>query len=319
MSNLISVTIGDSDGIGIEILFNLWKKNKIKNFILFTNYKIIENYCKKNKIKVKILNKKTILNIKKLDNKFLYIFDYKVKNKYDNTYKALKYSYKYTKLKIFIGVITLPLNKELIINNINKKFLGQTEFYQKIDKRKKSNMMFIHKDLIFLTLTNHIKIGSVSKKILNKKNIFEKINILNDTLIKDFKIKKPKIVISGLNPHSGENGRFGNEEILSLIPTIVKLRKKNINIIGPISGDSLITNNNIKKFNCFIFNYHDQALIPFKMLSKYSGINFTGGLSILRVSPDHGTAYDLVGKNVANNSSLLNCFNLITKISKNRN
>ena len=126
-------------------------------------------------------------------------------------------------------------------------------------------------------------------------------------------------LISGINPHAGENGKISTDENRILIPEINKIKKHNINIQGPISADAMLTTKNIKKYDCFLFIFHDQALIPFKYISKFSGVNFTGNLNIIRTSPDHGTAYDLVGKNRAIPNSLINCFNLINLINKNKN
>ncbi len=318
MNNLIAVTIGDIKGIGIEILLKTWQSKKIKNFILFTNEKYFRYYLKKNniKIKYKVINNISIKLLNLYKNKFL-IYTYNAINNPDNTYKSLKYAYEFTKLKKSIGIITLPLNKNIIIKNIDKKFQGQTEFFQKLDNKKYSNMIFIHQKIIIATLTNHIRLKSVTNEIKKTEKILNKIRILNNTLIFKFNLKKPKLIISGINPHCSEEGNFGNEEKKYQIPIIKKLIREGIDITGPISGDSIINDINILKYDCFIFNYHDQALIPFKIISKYSGINFTDGLSILRVSPDHGTAYDIVGKNIANNSSLINCYKFLTNIIKN--
>ena len=314
MNNLIAVTIGDIDGIGIEILLNLWKKNKIKNFILFTNIKIFKSYLIDKKIKLDI----KIFNNKKINKNFFYVYDFQAKNKYSNTYKSLKISYEIVKKFKFSGIITLPLSKELIIKKIDKKFTGQTEFYQKLDLKRYSNMMFINKDLIIVTLTNHIRLKNVINILSDHKRTYNKIKTINKTLINDFNIKKPQLIIAGVNPHASENGTIGNEENLIIKPVIKKLNQNNINITGPYSADSIINNKNKRKYDVFIFNYHDQALIPFKIISNNTGINYTGGLDIIRVSPDHGTAYDIVGKKLANTSSILNCFKFIKKVSKNR-
>ena len=132
MNNLIAVTIGDIKGIGIEILLKTWKSKKIKNFILFTNEKYFRYYLKKNniKIKYKVINNISIKLLNLYKNEFL-IYTYNAINNSDNTYKSLKYAYEFTKLKKSIGIITLPLNKNIIIKNIDKKFQGQTEFFQK--------------------------------------------------------------------------------------------------------------------------------------------------------------------------------------------
>ena len=134
----------------------------------------------------------------------------------------------------------------------------------------------------------------------------------------DFGIKFPKIAISGLNPHVGDKGTIGNEEKKYIIPSINKLKKNKININGPFSADSLFTVKNLRKFNTFVCMYHDQGLIPFKLINKFNALNYTGSLDIIRISPNHGTAYNLIGKNKANFSSLLYCFNSINKFIKNR-
>tara|TARA_B100000575_G_scaffold293916_1_gene307022 strand:+ start:1121 stop:2092 length:972 start_codon:yes stop_codon:yes gene_type:complete len=317
MNKIIGITIGDIQGIGIRILIDRWKKNQINNFILFTDFNLINNIIKQNKIhdKVNIINKYNKINfIKKKFN----IFTYKSISLENNTYQSLKYGYKFCKDNVCIGLITLPLRKDLIQKNIDKKFIGQTEFFQKIDKKPYSNMILYHNKIIISPLTTHIKLKSVPKVISNKKFIYNQIYNLYNTLIIDLNIKKPKIIISGLNPHAGENGFLGNEEKKSLIPIINKLKKRGIIIDGPLSADSILIKKNLKKYDCFVFLYHDQALIPFKYISQFSGVNYTGNLSIIRTSPDHGTAYNLVGKKNVSYTSLINCFKLINKISKNR-
>ena len=318
IKKFIAVTIGDIKGIGIQLLIDLIIQKKICNFILFTNYYIIKKYLDKNKIKIKIVDIKN--NEKKLlINKYniLYIYSFNTKNNIENSYKSLINSYKYTKKYYLKGIINLPINKEEIIKNIDKKFIGQTEFYQKIDNKKICNMIFIYKKLIITTLTTHIEINKITKNLSKKNIIYDKIISLNNILINKLKNKKPKFIISGINPHASENSMFGNDEKKILIPQIKKIRKKNINIKGPFSADSILNNVNLNKYNCFIFCYHDQALVAYKYISKNRGINFTGGLSILRTSPDHGTAYDLIGNKNAENRSLLNCFNFLKKYHDN--
>jgi 4-hydroxythreonine-4-phosphate dehydrogenase len=250
-------------------------------------------------------------------NNYINVYNFKSKTKIDNTYNSLIESYNLTKLKYFIGILTLTINKEKIINNIDDQFVGQTEFYKNIDKKKNVNMLFVYKNLRILTLTTHIKFRKIIY-YLNKKNfIYDKILSLNKCLKRDLNLLTPKMIISGVNPHASENSTIGNEEKKIIIPALRRIKKKNIHIDGPYSADSLLINKN-KEYDVFIFHYHDQALIPFKLLSKNKGINFTTGLDIIRVSPDHGTAYNIVGKNIAGTRGLINCFNFIKKITKNR-
>jgi len=316
--NLIAVTIGDIDGIGIEILINLWKKKIISQFVLFTNKNIFKNYLTKKKIilDINIVNL-NYDNIKFLKSKFN-IFNFESKNKIDNTYNSLIISYRLCKKKSFKGIVTLPINKKHITKNINKNFIDQTNFFEKIDKKNTSNMIFIYKKLIISTLTTHISINKVAKTLIKKNFILNKIIAINKCLKKDFNIQKPKILISGINPHVGEKGIISNDDEKILIPEINKIKKLNIKINGPISADAMLTLNNINKYDCFLFTFHDQALIPFKFISQFSGVNYTSNLEVIRTSPDHGTAYDIVGKNKALPYSLVNSFKLINKIHKNR-
>ncbi len=308
--NFVAITIGDINGIGIELLIKLFLEKKIRNFILFTNLTLLNGYLKKNKLEIKVKDIRKLNNLLN-ESKVFYIYDFKARNNSENSFKSLKESYKYTKKFNLKGIINLPINKEKIIKNINKTFVGQTEYYQQIDKKNVSNMIFVYKNLIITTLTTHIKLNSVTNKLSKKDYIYNKVINLNNVLVKQFKIKKPKIIISGINPHASENDMFGHEESKYLIPQINKLLKKDIYIQGPYSADSILNNKNMKKYDCFVFCYHDQALVAYKYISKNRGINFTGGLSILRVSPDHGTAYDLVGKNIAENKSLINCYKFL--------
>ncbi len=318
MSKTVAITIGDIHGIGIDILINCWKKKQINNFILFTDIVVLKKYLKKRKIELKvnkINNEYKILNSK---NYKFNVFSYNSKSDEDNTYRSLEYAYKFCKKKICIGIITLPLRKDKIKKKVDKKFIGQTEFFQKIDNKRNSNMILYHDNIIVSPLTTHIEIKKLPKIVSNKLFIKNQITNLYQTLIKDFNIINPKVVISGFNPHSGENGLIGTEEKEILKPIMNKLRKKGINIDGPLSADSILLKNNLKKYDCFIFLFHDQALIPFKYISQFSGVNFTGNLNIIRTSPDHGTAYNLIGKKNISSTSFLNCYKLIKKIYKNR-
>jgi len=318
MKKLIAVTIGDINGIGIKILIKEWKNKNLKNFVLFSNLNILKKYLISKKINIKL--NKFNKNIKKYcySNTQLNIFNIEAKNDYFNTYNSLLYAYKYTKIKNFIGIVTLPLNKKLINKNINNKFIDQTNFFTKQDKKTISNMVFIYKNIFIVPLTIHIKLIDVEKYFKNKKSIKKKILSLNKTLVEDFRIKKPKFLISGINPHAGENGLIGDNEINDIIPIVTSLKKNKILIKGPISGDSMINKNNLKNYDCFLFTFHDQALIPFKMLSNYQGVNYTANLNIIRTSPDHGTAYDKVNIKKFSSESILNSFKIVRKIYINR-
>ncbi len=312
----IAVTIGDIKGIGIQILIKELLKNKLNNFILFTNLNIFKKKIIFPKKKINLIYDDTFFNY---DRNKLNIYNFKTKNQYTNTLDSLKYAYNFTKKNYFKGILTLPLNKEKINKYVDKRFIDQTTFFSNKEKNLRTNMIFIYKNKFFIPLTIHIELKNVFKKFKNQNYILDKIKSLIETLKKDFNINKPKIIIAGINPHAGENNIISTDETKYLNPIINNLKKLNINITGPISGDSMINKENIKKYDAFIFTFHDQALIPFKIISNYQGVNFTSNLNIIRVSPSHGTAENLIRSNKVISTGVINCFNLIKKIHNNRN
>jgi len=314
--NLICVTIGDIKGIGIHLLLKEYKNKKIKNFILLTNINIFSRHIKFSKNKINLINE---INFNNYDKSKLNIYSFKTKNKDTNTIDALKYAYEFTKKKIFIGILTLPLNKFKINKSVSKKFIDQTTYFSNKENQKYNNMIFYYKNKFFIPLTIHIEIKKVHELFKNKFTMANKIENLYSTLLNDFKIKKPKMILAGINPHAGENKIISKDDNKLLLPIINLLKLKGILIYGPISGDGIINNENLKNYDAFIFTYHDQALIPFKILSNYEGVNFTSNLDIIRVSPSHGTAENLIGSTKVISKGILNCFKIIRQIKKNRN
>ena len=314
----IAITIGDIKGIGIELLISLWKLKKINNFILVTNADIFINYLNQKKINlpIKIINNYNDLKI--FNKKYFTIFNFNAKNTIENSYFSLYHSHKLCIKNYCYGIITLPLNKEKISNKIDRYFIGQTEYFQNIDKKSSTNMIFYSKKFIVSPLSTHLPINQINTILSNKKYIYNKIKLLHHILKKDFNINKPKIILLGVNPHAGENGLIGKEEIKYFSPVIKKLKNDKLFINGPISPDSAFNKKNLNYYDCFVCAYHDQALIPFKILNGFKGVNYTGNLNFIRLSPTHGTAYDQVGKKTANYESLLYCFKIIKKIFKNR-
>ncbi len=318
MPKLIAVTIGDINGIGINILLDLWIKKKFRHFILLSDIEYLKKYIGRKNLKIKLnqvnINKNINYNSKELN-----VYSYNSLSPEHNTYQSLKFAYKLCINHICIGIITLPLRKDLIIKNIDKKFIGQTEFFQKINKKNHSNMILYNSKIIVSPLTTHIEIKKLPNIIKDKKYLFKQIINLYYTLKIDFNIKNPRLMISGFNPHAGERGNLGKEEIDTIIPVIKQIKKKGISINGPMSADSMLIKNNLNNYDCFIFMYHDQALIPFKFISQFSGVNYTGNLNIIRTSPDHGTAYNLIESKKISNKSLVNCIKLVKRIYNNRN
>ena len=165
-------------------------------------------------------------------------------------------------------------------------------------------------------ITIHKPIKEVSS-LISKELISDKLEVIINSMNKDFNIKSPSIAVLGLNPHAGENGLIGDEE-KNIIEPIIKKFKKKVNITGPFVPDAFFANHSYKNFDIVIGMYHDQVLIPFKMLNFSSGINYTAGLPIVRTSPDHGTAFDIAGKNLANELSILEAYHYAENIVNNR-
>jgi len=316
MNNITAITIGDLKGIGIKLLIKEWKNKKINNFVLITNFTILKKNINFATNKINIINSET--EIRNYNKKKLNIYNIKTENIYTNAFESLKHAYLLTKKKLFNGIITLPINKREINKFVKKDFIDQTTFFSKLEKSNNSNMIFIYKNKYFVPLTIHIEIKKVASHFRNKKFIVNKLLSLVNTMKNDFNIKNPKIAIAGINPHAGEDGLISNEDKKLILPILKLLRNKKIIINGPFSGDSIINKNNLKKYDAFVFTFHDQALIPFKLISNFEGVNFTSNLNIIRLSPSHGTARDIINKNIATSNGLLNCFKLIKQINKNR-
>ena len=163
-------------------------------------------------------------------------------------------------------------------------------------------MLLVSERLCVALVTEHIPIREVSEQA-NSKKIYTKLEILNETLKKDFGISGPKIAVLGLNPHAGDNGLVGKEEKEVIAPVIAKAQENKILAYGPYPSDGFFGSAHYKKFDAVLAMYHDQGLTPFKAISFENGVNYTAGLPIIRTSPDHGTAYDIAGKDLANHES----------------
>jgi len=163
-------------------------------------------------------------------------------------------------------------------------------------------MFLVSDDLRVAVVTGHIPVTRVAQELTTEK-ILKKIQLLHESLVQDFSIRAPKIAVLGLNPHAGDNGIIGDEEKNIIIPAINKAKENNMLVYGPYPADGFFGTETYKKFDAVLAMYHDQGLIPFKTISFNSGVNFTAGLPVVRTSPDHGTAYDIAGKNIASEES----------------
>jgi 4-hydroxythreonine-4-phosphate dehydrogenase len=195
------------------------------------------------------------------------------------------------------ALITLPISKASL-RECDWDFPGQTEMLSAYTNQAQPLMILFAKQFRVALATIHVPLQKVSSMI-SKDFLIQTINILHTSLCEDWHIEQPTIAVLGLNPHAGEQGDIGNEEQISIIPAIDQCTSHNIKVDGPFSADAFFAQKKYQHYDAVLAMYHDQGLIPLKMISDYSGVNATVGLPIIRMSPDHGTAYDIAGKNLA--------------------
>jgi 4-hydroxythreonine-4-phosphate dehydrogenase len=218
------------------------------------------------------------------------------------------------------AMVTAPVNKEAIIRAGHKRFVGQTEFLSELAGAKRTAMMLLGHDengrwLRVALATIHIAIKSVPKKMTT-----EKIRLAVELAAQachDLGLRRAKIAVAGLNPHAGEGGEFGDEEIKTIAPVVSALKKKGLDVTGPLSGDTVFYYALRGDFDAVVAMYHDQGLAPLKAIAFDTGVNWTLGLPFIRTSPDHGTAYDIAGRGIANPSSMIAAIRLAKQLAKN--
>ena len=309
---------GDPNSINSEIIFKSWRKisNTLKKKIyLVSNYNLIKDQSKKLKFSIKVCKVKSLedknnsdsLKIIDINLKYSRPFNVPIKEASKFVKKSLIIGHHLALNKNVLGLINCPIDKTLLRRNN----MGVTEFLaSKCNIKNNSEVMLIwNKKFSVSPITTHIDLKDVSKN-LKSKIILNKINTINDSFKRIFK-KKPKIGILGLNPHNAEMKKNSEEKKL-IIPSILRMRKKGINLKGPLVSDTLFIND-FKNYDVIVGMYHDQVLTPFKTIFKFDAINITLGLNYLRVSPDHGVAKDLILKNKANPKSLIECIKFINK------
>lgn len=310
-NTILGISIGDLNGIGTEVILKSLEDNRILELctpVIFGNSKPLSFVKKITKINTQIQGidsldqiipgKVNVLNIWKENVNIDFgsndplIGEFAIKS-FTTATEALKEG------KID-ALVTAPINK-YNIQNESFQYPGHTDY---LNEQLEGNalMLLVNNNLRVGLLTDHLPLKDVAKA-LTPELIEQKVRTINESLIKDFHIFKPRIAILGLNPHSGDDGVIGNEEQTIMIPTIKKLADEGILVTGPFPSDGFFGSNTYQKFDAIIACYHDQGLTPFKTLSFGNGVNFTAGLNKVRTSPDHGTAYDIAGKGIADETS----------------
>jgi 4-hydroxythreonine-4-phosphate dehydrogenase len=231
-------------------------------------------------------------------------------------YLALEAAVEDLKRNLVHVLVTAPINK-YAIRQAGFLFPGHTEYLAGRFETNDYLMLMVSKNLRIGVVTGHDPIGKVASK-LSKELVVNKINTLYNSLVRDFGLQKPRIAVLGLNPHAGENGLLGTEDNEFILPAVKEFSDENKFVFGPYPADGFFGSGAYREFDGILAMYHDQGLIPFKLLAAGEGVNYTAGLPIVRTSPAHGTAYELAGKDQASPDSFREAVYLACDIYRNR-
>ncbi|NQZ75916.1 MAG: 4-hydroxythreonine-4-phosphate dehydrogenase PdxA [Ekhidna sp.] len=326
---IIGISIGDVNGIGPEVVIKSLEDNRIlKQFtpVIYASGKVISFYRKN--LNKNNFNYQQIPSIDKVVHRkvnVLNVWNEAVEinpgeeNELGGKHAVLSLQTAVKELKEgkIHALCTAPLSKELVQSE-NFKFPGHTEYLTQEAEAKDSLMLLVHDALRVGVVTGHVPLNQVSASI-SKDKVKSKLLMMIKSLQKDFGIKKPKVAVLGLNPHAGENGLLGTEEAKEIIPAIQEIKKNHHLVAGPFPADGFFGMNTHKQYDGILAMYHDQGLIPFKTIAFEEGVNYTAGLSFVRTSPDHGTAFSIAGKNRADATSFRNALYLANDIIRQRN
>tara|TARA_R110002049_G_scaffold616_11_gene3588 strand:- start:6195 stop:7235 length:1041 start_codon:yes stop_codon:yes gene_type:complete len=324
---IVGISIGDLNGIGIEVILKTFEDKRMLDFctpVLFGAMKVISYHKKALNLELPVHgiasisqinhSKVNVLNIWKEDVAVELGKATKISGEY--AAKSLEAAVSHLKENKIDVLLTAPINKETIQSD-KFTFPGHTE-YLEANLEGKSLMILMTDQLRIGLITGHIPISKVAEAI-TPEVIKEKVNTMYMSLKTDFGITKPKIAVLGLNPHCGDNGVIGKEDDDVIRPTIAEIQESGKLVFGPYAADGFFGSETYKQFDGVLATYHDQGLAPFKALSFGNGVNFTAGLNEIRTSPDHGTGFDIAGKNKANPSSFKEALFSALQIFKTRN
>ena len=307
----VGISIGDLNGIGSEIVLKTFDDSRMLDFctpVIFASTKIITFLKKRYKLAINfqgvdsaehaIDGKVNIVNVWKESVTINFGEEDPKVGAY--AFKSLEAATEALKKDDIDALVTAPINKHTIQSD-KFNFPGHTDYLAQ--QLNGESLMFMITDNLKVGLfTDHVALKDIAS-VITPELIKKKIAIIQHTLRQDFRIQKPKIAVLGINPHSGDNGVIGKEDEEILKPTLNEIRESGELVFGPFSADSFFGSKNYKNFDAVIASYHDQGLIPFKTLSFGNGVNFTAGLSKVRTSPDHGTAFEIAGTNSADINS----------------
>lgn len=324
---VVGISQGDLNGIGLEIILKTLSEPSLSEIcipVLFSSQKTVSYFRKS--LNLEEFNFNPLRDFNQVHTKKPNVFICYEEEVNIEMGKPTLTSGKYAKLSLEIAtqalldkkidvLVTAPINKHTM-QEAGFNYPGHTEYLG--EKLGGTPLMLLCSNALRVAVvTGHIPINDVSQHITADK-VLPKIIQLHHSLINDFGIRKPKIAVLGLNPHAGENGAIGDEEKMAILPAIEKA-KETMFVYGPYSADGFFGNNTHTQFDGVLAMYHDQGLIPFKTLAFGSGVNFTAGLNFVRTSPDHGTAYEIAGKQIADESSFKEALYAAIDIYRSRN
>ncbi|MGZ3863941.1 MAG: 4-hydroxythreonine-4-phosphate dehydrogenase PdxA [Bacteroidia bacterium] len=324
----VGISQGDINGIGLEIIIKTFMEPELVDIctpVLFSSQKTVGYYRKV--LGMEELHFNLTKDLKQLHPKKPNVFSCYEEDVQIEMGMSTANGGKYAQISLMKAceaakaglidvLVTAPINKHNIQSE-QFRYPGHSEFLASFFGHEKGAMMLMCSDDLKVGLvTGHVPVQNVSS-LITEERVTDKITHLIKTLKQDFLIQKPKIAVLGLNPHAGDNGTIGQEDNTVLKPVIEKFKNDNL-VYGPFPADGFFASESYKKFDGVLAMYHDQGLIPFKTLSFNDGVNFTTGLPIIRTSPDHGTAYDLAGKNVADAGSFRKAIYMAIDIYRNR-
>ena len=327
---IIGITCGDLNGIGTELIIKTFSDNRILEHctpIIFSSNKVI-NFYRKSMPEINF-SFQTIKEYNRVNHKQVNLFNCWEEEVNINPGQLTPEGGKYAAISLqtavaalkqnqIDGLVTAPIHKKNI-QSADFSFTGHTPYLKNIFGAGDVVMMLCADNFRVALVTEHVPVSVITQNI-SKEKILSKLQIINKSLQKDFGIDKPKIAVLGLNPHAGDEGLIGNEEETIIKPAIKEAKNNNMLVIGPYSADAFFARRSYTRFDAVLAMYHDQGLIPFKTLATGEGVNFTAGISGVRTSPDHGVAFDIAGKNEADNSSfLLSIYECIDIINRRNN
>ena len=325
---LLGITHGDINGISYEVIIKTFIDSRMLDMctpVIYGSPKVaayhrkalnIDNFSFNNIRSVTDFNLKRVNIIDCIGDDVRVELGKSTEEAGKASFKVLEMAVNDMLEKKFFALVTAPIDKDNIQSD-KFNFPGHTEYLQQKFNVDDVLMLMISDKLRIGVVTGHVPVKDIPAYI-TEENILKKLEILNQSMLTDFGIRKPKIAVLGLNPHAGDNGVIGNEEKEIIIPALEKARENNIVALGPYPADGFFGSRHYEKFDAILAMYHDQGLAPFKAISFNKGVNYTAGLPIIRTSPVHGTAFDIAGENIANPNSFKEAVYLACDIYKNK-